>query len=199
MCIKAVIFDMDGTLTEPMLDFDQIREDMGVRREAGPILEILEEMSESDRVIAEKVLCEHEDKAAVGSELNDHVRQTLESIKNASIKMGILTRNTRRNVVTVLKKHNLAFDGVFAREDGPAKPDAYGVNSLCDKFGVKAAETIVVGDFEHDIISAKAAGAVAILFKTHKNAEFFAEKADFVIDRFDEVLNIINIINNREV
>lgn len=199
MSVKAVIFDMDGTLTEPMLDFDQIREDMGVSKDAGPILELLEKMSEEDRIIAEKVLCEHENKAAVNSELNNQVLHTLEIIRNASIKMGILTRNTRNNVITVLKKHDLSFDGVFAREDGPAKPDAFGVNSLCEKFGAKPSQTIVVGDFDHDIVSAKEAGAVAVLFKTHKNAEFFAEKADFVIDSFNQVLTIIDNINNQGV
>jgi len=37
--IEAIIFDMDGTLTVPVLDFDRIRSEIGLP--AGPILESL--------------------------------------------------------------------------------------------------------------------------------------------------------------
>jgi len=42
MPIKAVIFDLDGTITQPYFDFDAIREEIGLPRDSGPILEIIE-------------------------------------------------------------------------------------------------------------------------------------------------------------
>ena len=44
---RAILFDMDGTLTEPMLDFPRIRADMGIAQ--GPILESLAQMDEPRR------------------------------------------------------------------------------------------------------------------------------------------------------
>ena len=38
MKIGAVIFDLDGTLTKPVLDFDRIRNEMGLSHESGDIL-----------------------------------------------------------------------------------------------------------------------------------------------------------------
>ena len=46
MAIEAVIFDLDGTLTQPFLDFDKMRTEMGLPRDAGPILEALEGVPE---------------------------------------------------------------------------------------------------------------------------------------------------------
>ena len=43
---RAVLFDMDGTLTEPMLDFPRIKAEMGIGDR--PILEALAEMSGPD-------------------------------------------------------------------------------------------------------------------------------------------------------
>jgi len=42
MPIKAVIFDLDGTITRPYFDFDAIREEMGLDRNSGPVLEAME-------------------------------------------------------------------------------------------------------------------------------------------------------------
>ena len=45
--MRAVIFDMDGTLTKPCLDFDAIRAEMGLSGE--PILEAMARMTPDER------------------------------------------------------------------------------------------------------------------------------------------------------
>ena len=42
MPIRAVIFDLDGTITQPFFDFDAIREEMGLNKDSGPVLEQME-------------------------------------------------------------------------------------------------------------------------------------------------------------
>ena len=134
MAIKAVIFDLDGTITRPILDFDAIREEIGLARDAGPLLELMEEMTSDRRLRAERVLEAHERRAVEQSSLNDAARETLEALRSAGIKVGVLTRNKRANVLCIAQKHNLTFDGIVDREDGPVKPDAYGVLRLCEQF-----------------------------------------------------------------
>ena len=77
------------------------------------------------------------------------------------IRIGILTRNKRDNVLAVADKHGLKFDAVVGREEGPVKPDAFGVQYLCKQFGIKPQEALVVGDYLFDLLCARAAGAVA--------------------------------------
>lgn len=42
MAIEAVIFDLDGTITQPYFDFDAMREEIGLAKDSGPILESME-------------------------------------------------------------------------------------------------------------------------------------------------------------
>ena len=45
MPIRAVVFDLDGTITEPYFDFDAIREEIGLEKNGEPILEAMEKMT----------------------------------------------------------------------------------------------------------------------------------------------------------
>lgn len=191
MIIKAVIFDLDGTITRPFLDFDLIRNEMGLDKNAGPVLEAMEKMTPSQRSVAQQILDYHEKEAIEHSQLNDFAKETLSSLRAAGIKIGILTRNTKDNVSAISRKHSLYFDAAVGREDGPIKPDAFGVNYLCEKFGVKPQETLLVGDYLFDLLCAKNAGAFAVLLTNHKKAGEFAKIADFCIENISQVLDII--------
>ena len=191
MSFKAVIFDLDGTITQPYFDFDAIRQEIGLGRDSGPLLESMEKMTARQRVEAERILHYHEEMAVTESQLNPGAEQTLSALRAAGIQIGILTRNERDNAFAVARKHNLQFDAVIGREDGPVKPDAFGVLQLCRQFGVEPRETLLVGDYLFDLLSAKAAGAVAVLLANHNQAEEFAEHADFCIKNIGGILEIV--------
>ena len=194
--IKAVIFDLDGTITQPYFDFDAIREEIGLARDSGPLLESMETMSPQQRQRAEQILYDHEQKAVMESRLNPGAEETLSWLRAAGIPIGILTRNKRDNAHAIARKHNLKFDAVIGREDGPVKPDAFGVLELCRQFAVKPAETLMVGDYLFDLQTAKAAGAGAVLLANHHQAEEFAEHADFCIPNIAGIMEIITNKNN---
>ncbi len=191
MSFKAVIFDLDGTITQPYFDFDAIRQEIGLARDSGPLLERMEKMTPQQRLEAERILYYHENKAVAESQLNPGAEQTLSALRDAGIHVGILTRNERDNAFAVARKHNLEFDAVIGREDGPVKPDAFGVLQLCRQFGIEPRETLLVGDYLFDLLSAKAAGAEAVLLVNHNQAEEFAEHADFCIKNIGEILEIV--------
>jgi len=191
MPIKAVIFDLDGTITQPFFDFDAIREEMGLDKNSGPVWEAMAEMTPAQRERAEEILDFHEQRAVTESKLNSGVKETLQALRARGVSVGILTRNRRSNALAVAEKHGLKFDAVVDREDGPVKPDAFGVLRMCQQFGVEPQETLVVGDYLFDLLCARAAGAIAVLLANHNRAEEFAEHADITIDRLDRILQII--------
>jgi HAD superfamily hydrolase (TIGR01509 family) len=191
MSIKAVIFDLDGTITQPYFDFDAIRKEMGLDKNSGPILESMEKMPPQQRNRADEILHFHESRAVTESVLNAGTKQTLSALRKMGIRIGILTRNRRSNALAICRKHGLKFDSIVDREDGPVKPDAFGVLQICRQFGVKPEETLVVGDYLFDLLCAKAAGAVAVLLANHNRADEFAEHADFIIEKIDQILQII--------
>ncbi|UCE99211.1 MAG: HAD family hydrolase [Planctomycetota bacterium] len=192
MPIKAVIFDLDGTITQPFFDFDAIRGEMGLARNSGPVLESMDKMTPHQRRRAEEILHFHEQRAVVQSTLNAGTKPTLSALRNAGIYIGILTRNRRSNAQAIARKHRLKFDAIVDREDGPVKPDAFGVLRICRQFGVAPEETMVVGDYLFDLLCAKSAGAVAVLLANNEQADKFAEHADFVIENIAQILQIVD-------
>jgi len=191
MSIRAVIFDLDGTITQPFFDFDAIRKEMGLDRNSGPVLEAMEKMTPQQQKHAEEILHFHERRAVIESKLNPGAKETLAVLCKAGISIGILTRNRRSNALAIAKKHNLKFDAIVDREDGPVKPDAFGVLRICEKFSVRPEETLVVGDYLFDLLCAKAAGAAAVLLANNKQADEFVKHADFCVETIDEILQII--------
>ena len=191
MQIKAAIFDLDGTITEPYFDFDAIREEMGLSRDANPVWEEMMQMSADNRHKAEQILAFHEENAVRDSNLNVGAARTLAELRRRRIKTGILTRNTKANVLAVAAKHGLEFDEIFGRGEGPVKPDAFGVLQLCGRFEVRPQETIVVGDYIFDLLCARSAGAVPVWLKNHHHNQDFTEHADFTVDKLEQVIDII--------
>lgn len=192
MDIKAVIFDLDGTITEPYFDFDAIRLEMGLAIDSGPILEAMEKMTPAQKDKTLKILHYHEQKAVDDSQLNDSAKPTLEKLKRKGLFVGIITRNTTQNTLAVAKKHGLTFDAIYSREDGPVKPDSYGVEFLCKKFSVKPNQTLVVGDYLFDLLCAKQCGAYSVLLENSKNADKFHEYSDFRIKKLNQLFDIID-------
>lgn len=193
MAIKAVIFDLDGTITQPFFDFDAIRAEMGLTAEDGPVWEAIQKMSAERRQQTEQILFYHEQKGVEESQLNEGAAETLAQLRHLGVKIGVLTRNRAANAWAVAQKHGLEFEAVVGREDGPIKPDVYGVLELCRRFGVRPDEVLVVGDYLFDVQCAHQAGAIAVLLANHPQADEFAEQADYRIDKLDEIVEIINM------
>ena len=153
-------------------------------------------MTPQQRQRAEQILDYHEQKALRESKLNPGARETLSELRKSGIHIGVLTRNKKSNAYAIANKHKLRFDAVVGREDGPVKPDAFGVLELCRQFSVEPAQTILVGDYLFDLLCAKAAGTVAVLITNNVKAGEFIEHADFCIENISEILEIIKNRND---
>lgn len=155
-----MLFDMDGTLTRPMLDFARIKTEMGIA--ARPILEAMSEMSPARRAQAEQILHRHEDAAAEHSTLNDGCRELLDWLDANNVGVAIITRNRRNSVETVLKKHDLKFEVLVTRDDGLFKPDPAPLQRACERLGVTPSDAWMIGDGQYDIEAGIAAGCPTV-------------------------------------
>lgn len=159
---RAVIFDLDGTLTEPLLDFEAIRREIGIAPGL-PILEALADVTPDERARAEEILRRHELAAIADARLSEGCLELLELLQSAQVPTAILTRNMRDAVAAFTRRFSLSFAAVYTREDGPPKPAPDGAAWLCRALGAAPADTLAVGDYKYDVMAARAAGCRAAL------------------------------------
>jgi HAD superfamily hydrolase (TIGR01509 family) len=159
---RAVIFDLDGTLTEPVLDFDAIRAEIGLPAQV-PILEYIDSLSAQERARAEAIMLRHERVAIAQATLADGCADLLGHLQDKEIPIAILTRNVREVVDTFARMFTFRFHAVYTREDGPPKPSPAGALSLCRAMGVAPAHTLAVGDYKYDVMAGRDAGCRTVL------------------------------------
>lgn len=177
---RAVLLDMDGTLTCPMLDFDAIRAEMGI---TGPILEAMRKMTDAEQVLAQRILDRHESHAAEQSLLNDGCDELLAMLRTHDIRSALITRNSRTSVDVVLRKHGMSehFDLLISRELSPTKPHPYPLLHACEQLGVDPCDAWMVGDGSHDIEAGVAAGIRTVWISHDTPRSFSAEPVHTVV------------------
>jgi phosphoglycolate phosphatase len=108
--------------------------------------------------------------------------------RREDVVLGIATGKSQRGVRLVLGHHGLLdhFITIKTADDAPSKPDPAMVVEAMREAGVRAADTVVVGDTVYDIAMARAAGAVAVgvTWGYHPGAALAEAGAFAVIDRF---------------
>ena len=151
---QAVLFDMDGTILNPindgLLEF-KIRWGIATDQLIVPNLPNLPDQASDEY----NQLAESE---AVNSTLRDGVRELLESLKAANIKTALVTNNSGLSMKTVLTKHRIGFDLELSRDDAAMKPAPDMLLLALEKLEVSPSHAIMVGDTSPDVGSARAAG-----------------------------------------
>lgn len=186
--LRGIIFDMDGTLTKPNVDFAALEREIGAK--VGFIIDYAERSSPEERKRALEILERYEAQAAMESELNEGVREMLEVISRKQLKKALLTRNSRKSVDTVLRKHNLHFEFIVSREDTKPKPAPDPIFLLSERMEIHTDHLLMVGDYKYDIMCGKAAGTKTALLRYAEYVETEISP-DFEIQSIREVVHII--------
>ena len=186
--LRGIIFDMDGTITKPKVDFAAIEREIGAK--VGFIIDYAERSSPEERTRALSILERFEAQAAIESELNEGVLEMLEFLSKKKLKKALLTRNPRKSVDTVLRKHNLHFEYIVSREDAKPKPAPDPIFLLSKKMEIHTDHLLMVGDYKYDIMCGKAAGTRTVLLRYKEYVETEVTP-DFEITSIREVIEII--------
>lgn len=198
--VQAVIFDFDGTLAHLTIDFGLMRSKVLeiVRAHGLPdedlegmyALELVEEACrrapDADglgRRCAEAIEAV-ELAAASEACLVDGVAKALHALREAGLRVGVITRNCRRAVLAVDPGLLDRVDALVAREDAHrVKPDPGHVRQCLEIMGATEARVAIVGDHPMDMATAGHAGAlgVGVLTGNSSAADLEDAGADVVV------------------
>jgi HAD superfamily hydrolase (TIGR01549 family) len=99
------------------------------------------------------------------AQLRQDANNTLESLKNKQLKIGLVTNDGVKATSHALSKFNLSrfFDVVVTRDDVQRlKPRPDGIINALNLIGVPRSDAIFIGDSSIDIMAAKEAGIQAV-------------------------------------
>lgn len=159
------IFDMDGTLTEAVHDFQQIRQSLGLSPDA-PILDSIQKAQPDEAKRLKKKLDSIEWDLAALARPAAGIHEFLINLLQKGCSLGILTRNRHDVALETLRRAGLqeffAAEHIVDREKALPKPHPEGIEILLNLFHRRPEETAMVGDFKYDLEAGRAAGTSTV-------------------------------------
>jgi len=219
--VRAIIIDMDGTITNFNLDF------MDVRRKGLKELERMNlrtpDMTEQtsffvllnavkDRLDAlsyvllrrkfYNLLEEMELEGAKGVTLYSGAVETLQKIRSHGVKIGLVTNNGRAGTDLTLNRLGLQsfFDVVVTRDDcEEMKPSAEPVKKALAGMHVQIQSAILVGDGVMDVLAARATGLLSIAVATgpFSNERLLKVEPDYFLGSINDLPLLIDSLETK--
>jgi len=159
------IFDLDGTLTMPIHDFDFICRELDIPHVAD-ILSYLDNLPVAEASIRRSRLHEIEMDLARKATPSAGAVETLRQLHEAGAQLGILTRNERDIALltldTIEAGHYFASENILGRSEVSPKPNPAGIHHLLSLWGADPAEAVMVGDYLFDLQAGRAAGTTTV-------------------------------------
>lgn len=211
---KAIVFDLDGTLTDTLSDLknsvnhalgefgfperslDEIRSFVGSGVRRLIYLSVPENTPDETAERCLSVFKEYyKNHACVETKPYDGIIDMLKRLKAENIKTAVVTNKMHEAAVDIVK---LFFDGLvdvtIGQSDGAAqKPQPQSVFLALEKLGVSKENALYVGDSEVDCQTAKNAGIPCVgVTWGFRSREILAENgADFIVDSPNEIFDVL--------
>jgi HAD superfamily hydrolase (TIGR01509 family) len=159
------VFDLDGTLTVPVHDFDAIRAALDLP-EGRPILEALDALPPAEAAPRRAHLFELEAALVEAALPQPGAVELVGLLAARGAQLGLLTRNDRRLALRTLEVIGLApwfaADTCLGRDEAPPKPSPAGIARLLGKWQAPPRDAVMVGDYLFDLQAGRAAGVATI-------------------------------------
>jgi HAD superfamily hydrolase (TIGR01509 family) len=198
VAVKAVVFDLDGTIAGFNLDYMTVRADIRsyLMRVGMPGSILLANESIFDMLKMAEVFLKNNGKSerAVGKVRNEAlaiaekyeleaakttgllpgVLETLETLKKMGVKIGLCTINSEKSTGYILRRFGISklFDAITPRNKVKyVKPNVEHLEATLRALHVKPSEAILVGDGTRDMACARELNVVAVALPTGVSSE----------------------------
>jgi HAD superfamily hydrolase (TIGR01509 family) len=198
---RCWIFDLDGTLTNPVHDFSAIRTSLGMAETDADILSFLASLPAAEAAARHARLIEIEYELAARTSAAPGAERLLEQLLRRGSQVGILTRNTREIALHTLGQIGLrkyfTREKILGRDEAEPKPHPEGIAKLLDAWGSAPDEAVMVGDYLFDLQVGRAAGT-ATIHVDRSGAFPWPELADLAMANLEELVEGLMNVDSGE-
>ncbi|MBE9067630.1 HAD family hydrolase [Leptolyngbya cf. ectocarpi LEGE 11479] len=190
------VFDMDGTLTLGIHDFDAIRAALELPV-GSPILESLRRLPPDMAAVKHKQLREIELDIASKATAQPGAHELLALLRNQGKHIGILTRNGKDIAHETLNACGLMdfFEPtlVLSRDCHAPKPEPDGIWALLNTWEAASTDAVMVGDYKFDLMAGQRA-STATVYIDNAGEFMWSEYADYGVRSLKEVVDWLQAI-----
>lgn len=217
--LKLLIFDLDGTLADTGQDItdalNYALKPFGVREYSveetksmvgSGISKLLvslippqpspQQDAEANKSVLDRFLYHYDNHLMVHTSLYPHVKETLSQLSGYT--KAVLSNKREKYSREIIEELGIAqyFDIIWGSDSvREIKPSPVPILDLMEKFSVAKEEAAIIGDSNYDVEAGLAAGVKVIGVTYGFRSREFLEGSNFIIDSFDELLDIIPKIN----
>lgn len=213
---KAVIFDLDGTLLNSLIDImdsvNFVLEEYNLPTHSldeykmfiGNGIEVLAKKSLKDNFskvnfdkFLQRVRTIYSQRQIEKTKPYDGIIDMLVKLNKQGIKIAVLSNKPNEFTQLVVSNffNNIKFDIILgSRENIPIKPNPQAVNEIIDFLKIEKENVVFVGDTSTDILTAKNANikSIGVSWGFRTVDELKKSGADYIIDKPNQLFSIIN-------
>lgn len=135
----------------------------------------------------------YQQRCGTRSHLYPHVRETLQALRDAGVRLAVVTNKEGRYTQTVLDAHQMTplFDRVISGDTfSVKKPNPTAIDDTLERFGVARDRALFVGDSSIDVATARNAGVAvwALPYGYNMGAPIESCNPDRVIPDFSALM-----------
>ncbi|KAM7253164.1 hypothetical protein ACFE04_008791 [Oxalis oulophora] len=161
--LRGVVFDMDGTLTVPVIDFaamykavlgdDEYKRVRAQNPSGIDILHHIEGWGPNEQRKAYQIIADYERQGLDKLQIMSGAAELCGFLDSKKIRRGLITRNVKDAVDIFHQRFGLKFSPAISREFRPYKPDPAPLLHICSSWDVQPNEVMMVGDSLKDDVS----------------------------------------------